>query len=85
MTFPLLEHPGQTFAVVLDRGDEMRGYSEANAKDDVVSELEIWDREEFSDYPQDIDLDEDHVTCHRLAVAEAEEVIKSSVNASWWR
>src|SRR5262245_15674645 len=25
VTIPLVEHPGQTFAVVLDRGDEMRG------------------------------------------------------------
>ena len=84
VTFPLLEHPGQTFAVVLDRGDEMRGYSEADAKNDVLSELETCDLEEFGDYPKDIDLDEDHVTCHRLAAAEAEEATKSSVNASWW-
>ena len=85
VTFPLLEHPGQTFAVVLDRGDEMRGYSEAEAKNHVLSELETCDLEESGDYPKDIDLDEDHVTCHRLTAAEAEEATKSSVNASWWR
>ena len=85
VTFPLLEHPGQTFAVVLDRGDEIRGYSEAEAKNDVLSKLETYDLEESGDYPEDIDIDEDHVTCHRLAAAEAEEATKSSVNASWWR
>jgi hypothetical protein len=84
VTFPLLDHPGQTFAVVLDRGDEMRGYSEAEAKNDVLSELETCDLEESGDYPEDIDLDEDNVTCHRLTAAEAEEATKSSVNASWW-
>jgi hypothetical protein len=84
VTFPLLDHPGQTFAVVLDRGDEMRGYSEAEAKNDVVSELETCDLEESGDYPNDIDIDEDNVTCHRLMAAEAEEATKSSVNASWW-
>jgi hypothetical protein len=62
----------------------MRGYSEADAKNDVLSELETCDLEESGDYPKDIDLDEDHVTCHRLAAAEAEEATKSSVNASWW-
>ena len=85
VTFALLEHPGQTFAVVLDRGDEMRGYSEAEAKNDVLSELETCDLEESGDYPNDIDIDEDHVTCHHMTAAEAEEATKSSVNASWWR
>ena len=85
VTFPLLEHPGQTFAVVLDRGDEMRGDSEAEAKNDVLSKLETCDLEESGDYPKDIDLDEDNVTCHRLTAAGAEEATKSSVNASWWR
>jgi hypothetical protein len=82
VTFPLLEHPGQTFAVVLDRGEEMRGDDEEDATDDVISELEDCDLEE-TDYPDD--LDKHHVTCRRMTAAEAEEATKSFVNASWWR
>ena len=85
VTFPLLEHPGQTFAVVLDRGDGMRGYSEEDAKDEVIFELEDCDEEEFGNYPEDIDIDQDHATCHRMMAAEAEEATKSSVGTSWWR
>jgi hypothetical protein len=81
---PLLEHPGQTFAVVLDRGEGMSGYDEEDATDDVISELEDCDLKE-TDYPEDLDIDEDHVTCRRMTAAEAEEATKSSVNACWWR
>ena len=85
MTFPLRQHPGQTFAVVLDRGDDMRGDTEEDAKDGVISELEDCDDEEFGNYPEDIDIDEDHATCHRMTAAEAEEATKSSVDTSWRR
>ena len=85
VTFPLLKHPGQTFAVVLDRGDGMRGYCEEDAKDDVISELEDCNEEAFGNYPEDIDIDQDHATCRRMMAAEAEEATKSSVNALWWR
>ena len=83
VTFPLLDHPGQTFAVVLDRGDEMRGDSEEDATDNVISELENRNGEEADDYPRDIDIDWDHVTCARMTAAEAEEATKSSFNALW--
>jgi len=85
VTFPLLEHPGQTFAVVLDRGDEMRGDTEEDAKDNVISEFEDRDDEETDDYPRDIDIDWHHVTCARMTAAEAEEATKSSFNTFWWR
>src|SRR5262249_30937875 len=85
VSFPLLEHPGQTFRVVLDRGDEMRGETEEDAKDEVLHELDTRDHEEAGDYPEDLDWNEDHVTCARMTVAEAEEATKSSVNALWWR
>jgi hypothetical protein len=84
VSFPLLEHPGQTLAVVLDRGEEMRGDDEEDAKEDVISEFEDCDLKE-TDYPEDLDIDEDHVTCRRMTAAEAEEATKSSVNACWWR
>jgi hypothetical protein len=81
---PLLEHPGQTFTVVLDRGEGMRGYDEEDATGDVIFEREDCDLKE-TDYPEDLDIDEDHVTCRRMTAAEAEEATKSSVNACWWR
>ena len=80
VTFPLLEHPGQIFAVVLDRCDEMRGETEEDAKGDVISEL---DHEGADDYPEHIDWD--HATCTRTTATEAEEATKSSVNTCWWR
>jgi hypothetical protein len=85
VTFPLLERPGQTFAVVLDHGDGMRGCTEEDAKDDVLPEFEDRDDEEADDYPKDINIDWDHVTCARMTAAEAEEATKSSVNPLWWR
>jgi hypothetical protein len=84
VTFPLLERPGQTFAVVLDRGDETRGDTEKDAKENVISELENCDLAEPG-YREDLDLNWDHVTCARMTAAEAEEATKSSVNALWWR
>ena len=85
VTISLLGPPGQTFAVVLDRGDEMRGDSEEDATDNVISEFEDRDDEETDDYPRDIDIDWDHVTCTRMTAAEAEEATKSSFNTFWWR
>ena len=82
VTIPLLEHPGQTFAVVLDRGDGMRAYSEEDAKDDVISELEDCDLAEAG-YPENLDWDEDHITCARMTASEAEEATKFSFNAFW--
>jgi hypothetical protein len=85
VTFPLLERLGQTFAVVLDRGDEMRGDTEEDAKANVISEFEDRDDEEADDYPKDIDIDWNRVTCARMTVAEAEEATKASVKTLWWR
>jgi hypothetical protein len=84
VTISLLEPPGQTFAVILDRGDEMRGETEEEAKEDVISELDRDDKE-ADDYPKVIDIDWDHVTCARMTAAEAEEATKSSFNTFWWR
>jgi hypothetical protein len=85
VTISLLKPFGQTFAVVLDRGDAMRGYTEEDAKDDVLSEFENRDDEETDDYPKDDDIDWHHVSCAGMTAAEAEEATKSSVNAFWWR
>jgi hypothetical protein len=86
VTISLREPPGQTFAVVLDRGDAMRGYTEKDARDDVISEFKNRDDEETDDYPKDDDIDWKHViTCTRMTVAEAEEATKLSVNAFWLR
>jgi hypothetical protein len=49
----------------------------------VISEFEDRDDEEADDYPRDIDIDWDHVTCARMTAAEAEEATKSSFNAFW--
>ena len=84
VTISLLEPPGQTFAVILDRGDEMRGETEEEAKEDVISELDR-DDEEADDYPKVIEIDWDHVTCARMTAAEAEEATKSYFNTFWWR
>ena len=68
VTISLLEPPGQTFAVILDRGDEMRGETEEDAKEDVISELDRYD-DEADDYPKVIDIDWDHITCARVTAA----------------
>jgi hypothetical protein len=83
VTFPLLDHPGQTYSVILDR-DEAREGSEDDAKHEVICEIEQCDDEEAGDYPDDLDMDADHVVCRRMTEEEAEEASKSSINTSHW-
>ena len=84
VTFPMLDHPGRTYIVVLDRGDDY-AIDEDGAKDKVISEIENCDEEESQDYPPDLDMDPANVTCRRMTHTEAVDLANSAEgNCSWW-
>ena len=87
VTFPLIDSPGQTYSVMLDRGrdyDSYNEWTEDQAKHEVIAEIECCDAEEAEDYPKDLNMDPADVTCRKMTYAEAEEASKSSTNTSWW-
>jgi hypothetical protein len=85
VTFPLIEHPGKVFGVVVERSD-YHDLTEEEVKEHVITEIENCDPEEAGDYPEDLNIDPDDVTCRRMSQAEAELASKGEtyVNVSWW-
>jgi hypothetical protein len=82
VVFPLLGS-GEKYGVIIERSD-WSDYTEDHVKRLVIAEIQVADEEEAGDYPEDLDMDENHVTCHRMTLHDAAEAAKDTINTSWW-